>query len=619
MPASLHTSPENFRQRLLITLALTALIWIVFGQTLGHDFVGLDDPGYVYQNTLITRGLTAAGFKAAFTQPHARNWHPLTTISHMLDCQLYGLEPGGHHLTNLLLHTGAALLLFQVLVAMTQTTWRSLFVAALFAIHPLRAESVAWIAERKDVLSALLFMVALGSYVRYVRRPSTGRYLVAGVSLCLGLMAKSMLVTLPLLFLLLDYWPLGRFKGANAPRFRRIVLEKVPFFAAAAGAAMAALLTQKATVEYGSALPFYWRASNSLSAVFVYAGQMLWPSRLSVFYPYPSKPLNIVAFILLSTALISLTIGAYVLRRQRPWLLVGWLWYLISLLPVIGLVQVGLQAHADRYTYLPQIGLYLIVAWETAKMARRHRFVRSGMTAAACAAVVLLSVAASRQVATWKNTKTLWEHAVAVAPDNVLAQYSLAGVRMNEGAVDDAIIHYQQAIKFASLDAVEVGQPHVAFLHNSLGNALMTEQRTDEAISEYRAATFFKPDLADAHMNLGGALASRNCLDDAAREYKIAQMIPPEDPESHVGLGVILMREGDAIASLAQLERAVAIAPGSPSALKTLARALVSVPSPQLRDPQRGLLLAERAMRLSGNRDDDARRTAADARAELGL
>ena len=567
----------------MILIALTLGPWFVFGQTLSHDFVSYDDSGYVYQNEIISRGLTTAGLKAAFLQPHARNWHPLTTISHMVDCQLFGLEPGGHHLVSVLLHIAAALLLFEIIGRATAAPWRAALVAGLFAIHPLRAESVAWIAERKDVLSAFFFMLALGGYFWYARQPSTRRYLTACVLLGLGLMAKPMLVTLPLLFLLFDYWPLGRFGAiaADGDRTRlpisRLLLEKIPMLGLAAGSAIATLLAQRYTVGYAATtLSLYWRAGNSLCSVFIYIGQMFWPARLAVFYPYPAHPLTWWSFGLLSIALIGLTAAAFALRRSRPWILVGWFWYLITLVPVIGLVQVGLQAHADRYTYLPQIGLYLIVAWEAARVARLTQSARFVVATAAAVTLLTLARLAWLQTATWKNTETLWTHAATVNPKNVVAQYSMGSLRLENGDVDGAIFHYQQALKFASIDAVEVGQPHLGYLHNSLGNALLSKGDLNGAAEEYRCAAAVKPDFADAHSNLAVIFARRGAIDEAIKEYQIALSIPPEDAESHLALGSLLLRKGQSADAITHFDRAVALEPHSKAALAALRIAAIA-------------------------------------------
>jgi tetratricopeptide (TPR) repeat protein len=615
-------------QRVAIVVALILGTWLVFGQTLGHDFVSYDDSGYVYQNDIVSRGLTLEGLKAAFLQPHARNWHPLTTISHMIDCQIFGLEPSGHHLVNVLFHLGAVLLLFEVLTRATGVRWSAAFVAGLFAIHPLRVESVAWIAERKDVLSSFLFVLTMGAYVAYARRPSVGRYLGTCILLSLGLMAKPMLVTLPGLFLLLDYWPLGRFQSrvANsivAPvtvtrSFRRLLLEKVPMLMLALGSAVATLLAQRYTVDYAAAtLPLYWRISNSLCSVFIYIGQMFWPVNLAVFYPYPSHPVSGWLVAGLTTALMGVTVVAFLCRRSRPWIIVGWSWYLISLLPVIGLVQVGLQAHADRYTYLPQIGLAIIVAWEIALFARSRLTARYLVSAASVIALLVLGRLAWLQTRTWKNTETLWTHAAKVNPRNVVAHYSVGSIRREAGDLDGAIAHYRQALKFASVEAVEVGQPNVAYLHNSLGSALQAQGHLSEAAQEYRQATEIKPDFADAHSNLAGALVRQGETDQAITEYEIALSIPPEDAASHLALGFLLLRKNENAFALAHFDRAVALEPASTPALKALANALVTTSDPSLRNPRRGLELAQRAAQLARTPDPSALRIAATARALL--
>ena len=353
-----------FRQHALwICLFLAAITWAVFGQTLGHDFVNFDDRTYVYGNPVVTRGVTLSGVVWAFTHSHALNWHPLTTISHMVDCQLFGLKPGGHHFTNVLLHTTAVLLLFVLLREMTGKLWRSAFVAAVFAIHPLRVESVAWIAERKDVLSAVFFMLTLGAYVRYTRKRTLGRYVATSTLFAFGLMSKGMLVTVPFVLLLLDYWPLGRLKDQGS-KFsdqwsvvRGLILEKVPLFALSAASCAMTVAAHRGATGASDPFPLTWRINNAALSYVIYIRQMIWPSKLAVLYPTNSFPLweviLAIAFLLAATAL------AIALRKTRPYIFVGWFWYLGMLIPVIGLFQIGWQSHADRYTYLPQIGIYL--------------------------------------------------------------------------------------------------------------------------------------------------------------------------------------------------------------------------------------------------------------------
>jgi hypothetical protein len=343
---------------------LAAIIWLVFGQTLGHEFINFDDDAYVYENPTVAGGFTLQGIPWAFTRVHASNWHPLTWISHMLDCQLYGLNPGGHHLTSVLLHAITAIALFLILRQMTGSLWRSVFVAALFAIHPLRVESVAWVAERKDVLSGLFFVLTIGAYARYARLPrSPLRYGLVLLLFALGLMSKPMLVTLPFVLLLLDYWPLNRVRNGsenNLRTWRYLIVEKLPLFCLAAASCLATLFAQTIAIRPLTHISLPLRLGNAVIAVAVYLRQMFWPTDLVVFYPFSALDVTAVATVLSVVLLGGISTAVFVLRRHR-YLVTGWLWYLVMLGPVIGILQVGSQAHADRYTYLPQIGLYLLL------------------------------------------------------------------------------------------------------------------------------------------------------------------------------------------------------------------------------------------------------------------
>src|ERR1700736_308501 len=347
---------EAFRSRLVvgIYLCLGVLTWCVFGRTVEHNFVQYDDPGYVYENPDIAGGITTHSIVAAFTKTHARNWHPLTTVSHMLDCEWFGLDPAGHHLVNVLLHTITALLLFTALNAMTNAMWPSAFVAAVFAIHPLRVESVAWISERKDVLSGVFFMLTLIAYAAYTRKRSLGRYLTMSIFLACGLMSKPMLITTPLILLLLDYWPLKRFEGSTVSK---LLIEKVPLFALSIGSCVATLWAQNFALGSTEFLPLKWRITNALFSYFEYVRRMFWPVDLIPFYVHPEGRVEMWRFLFAVIILVAVTSITWIRRRKNPYLVVGWFWYLIMLIPIIGIVQVGLQGHADRYTYLPQIGL----------------------------------------------------------------------------------------------------------------------------------------------------------------------------------------------------------------------------------------------------------------------
>src|SRR5690242_5289458 len=377
--------------RILILAGVIALVWIVFGQTVRHDFVNYDDKTYVYGNSLVSSGLTVHGLREAFVDTNTKNWHPLTLISHMIDCQIFGLKPGGHHFTNILLHTIAVLLLFAFLQTTTQRFWCAAFVSAIFAIHPLRVESVAWIAERKDVLSGVFFFLTLIAYARYVRAASFARYLVVFIALACGLMSKPMLVTTPLVLLLLDYWPLsrgqksgvtGQKSNVSGPKSvvstsqqlngstscSHLVIEKLPLFALSLVSSVATFTIQIHSSESLEQLPFKWRIENAFVSCVTYIQQMFWPVDLAVFYPHPDDGLPFWQIALAAIFLIAATLGAFAVRKRYPPVFVGWLWYLIMLAPVIGIIEVGLQGHADRYTYLPQIGLYIAVVWLIAEI-----------------------------------------------------------------------------------------------------------------------------------------------------------------------------------------------------------------------------------------------------------
>jgi hypothetical protein len=482
---------------LAICVFLLAITWLVFGQTVRYDFVNYDDNTYVYANPTITSGLTAHGIIRAFSGKHSSNWHPLTTISHMLDCQLWGLRAGGHHLTNIVLHTIAVVLLFLVFQQMTGSIWQSAFVAAVFAIHPLRVESVAWVSERKDVLSAVFFMLTLGAYIRYVRYPSVGRYLTMSILFALGLMSKTMLVTVPFVLLLLDYWPLKRFAGRSSTK--RLILEKTPLFTLSAAAAVATLWAQEPGVTRIEQLPFISRIGNGLVTYVIYVKQMIWPAQLAVFYPHPEDTLPSWEIGLAILLLAVITAGAIALRRKHPYFITGWFWYLLMLLPVIGLIQVGSQAHADRYTYLPQIGLYLLLSWAiTDALASRLR--RRILGAAAGTAIIALAWRAHIQASYWRNGESLWMHTLAVTSQNFTAHNGLGNFLLDHGRVDEAIDQFQIAMNI---------DPSFPEAETNLSVALIEKGRSDEAIAHLQTLLKEYPNVAQVHYNLGNALLQK--------------------------------------------------------------------------------------------------------------
>ena len=533
-----------------------ALIWCVFGQTLRHEFVNFDDHAYVYENPAVRNGLTLDGLAWAFTHDHARNWHPLTTLTHMVDGQLFGLDPAGHHFTNVLLHTIASVLLFVLLRGLTNCFWPSAFVAAVFAIHPLRVESVAWIAERKDVLSALFFMLTLIAYLRHARQPSLGRYGLMSILFVLGLLSKPMLVTVPIILLLLDFWPLGRLRNDARLAF----LEKLPLLLVSAAVAVITLLVQKRGPLHIDQLPFTWRLTNALVSYVTYVWQIIWPAKLAVFYPHSNNTLPVwqIAGALVMVAGISAAVAR--LRHSRPYLFVGWFWYLIMLVPVIGIVQVGEQARADRYTYLPQIGLYVAITWLIVDLATRYQFFRRALAIAGTAIVLLFSWRAAVQAATWQNSETLWQRALAVTRDNDVAHNNLGYLLLRHGKIDEAIAHFEAALRIRSANVQSHYSLGLSLIHNNLANALVRKGQPNDAIPHYEQAVALRPDYADAHYNFGIALSQLGRNDDAIAQWEQSVSLRPDDAEAHLTLGDALARAGRRDEALREYDRGIALA-----------------------------------------------------------
>jgi Flp pilus assembly protein TadD len=558
-----------------LSLALAAITFAVFGQTLTHEFVDYDDNEYVYLNPTVARGLTLKGIAWAFSF-HASNWHPLTWLSHMLDCQLYGLHPGGHHLTNVLLHAATVIALFLVLRRMTGALWRSAFVAAVFAIHPLRVESVAWVAERKDVLSGLFFMLTIGAYVRYASRPwSAARYGLVVLLFALGLMCKPMLVTLPVALLLLDYWPLQR-----AEPVWKLVKEKLPLLALSAAACVVTLLAQTEAVQSIETVSLPLRLANTLASGMVYLGQIIYPAGLAVFYPYPYNGLPAWEVALAGTVLAGLSGVAWWQRGRRPWLWMGWLWYLVMLLPVAGIIQTGEQAHADRYTYLPQIGIYVAITWLMAEWGASWRAGRAALGSLMAAGLVVLMVCAWQQTAYWKNSETLWTHTLGCTTDNQVAHNGLGGSLLQNGKLDEAIAQYQIALE------INPGHANSGYADTqyNLGNVLLQMGRREEAVAHFQKALEIKPGDAKTHSNLGLALLQTGRTDEATVHFQKALQLEPDDPAIQ----------------------------------NNLAWVFAACPQASLRNGARAVQLAQRANDLAGGRNPVYLHTLAAAFAETG-
>ena len=614
----------------LVYLFLTVTTWLVFGQTMTYDFVNFDDHVYVYDNPSVAGGLTISGIVGAFTHPHARNWHPLTTISHMLDCQLYRLNAGGHHFTNVVLHTIAVLLLFRVLRVTTGALWRSALVAALFAIHPLHVESVAWVSERKDVLSAVLFMLTLAVYVCYARAPSIGRYFIVLMIFALGLMSKPMLVTVPFVFLLLDYWPLRRFdkverfkpgSGITSSLNQRpsfLFLEKTPLLVLSGLSCLVTIWAQNQATGLLEQLPFTRRLNNALVSYIEYVWQTFWPARLAVFYPYPNNPLSIWKVTLASVFLLTVSAMAIFLRKKRPYVLTGWFWYVGMLVPVIGIVQIGEQGHADRYTYLPHIGLFLLIVWTAADLTMAWHLRREYLWLAGTTTIAVLSYGAAVQTSFWKNSERLWDHTLSVTSDNDFAHNNLGFLYLRRGELDKAISHFETALQIRSGKSQTRYNLGTALVHVNLANALAREGRPEEAIVHYEQAVKLRPDYGDAYYNFGSVLFQQGRIDDAIAQWQKALAIQPNDAAAHTSLGNAFLQKGWPEKAIVHYQRALEIDPSEVSARNNMAWVLATSSDPSIRNGAKAVSLAAEAVEISGGKDAIFFRTLAASYSECG-
>ena len=556
------------RRDLWICAILFLATFAVYFQVWHHEFILYDDPDYVTDNLHVRGGLTPEGVAWAFTTGHAGNWFPLTWMSHMADCQIFGVDSGAHHLINVLFHALSALLLFAVLRRMTGAVWRSAFVAFLFSLHPLHVESVAWIAERKDVLSAFLWFLTIWAYLGYVKRPGRGRYLMVMVVFSLGLMAKSMVVTLPIVLLLLDLWPLQRiaFGGQPLPNGRgsvgRILLEKVPMLALSLGVAVVTYVVQRRghAVMPLDLIPLSQRLANALVSYVAYVADMLWPARLAVFYPFP---LHVPLWQPVAAGLAVLAVSILALRsiERRPYLAVGWFWYLVTLTPVIGLVQVGSQARADRYTYIPTVGLSIALAWGAAEFVRSRPRLRTAMAAAAVASCLACAALTWRQAGFWQDTISLFRHSLSVTSGNFLG-YNILGVALRDrGRLEEAITSYREALKI---------HPQFEEALVNLSRALSEQGRADEALTHVAAAAQIKPNDVEAQYNLGTELADRGRFAEAVEALQIAVRLKPDYAKAHANLGSALANLGRLDEAITQFNEALRIDPGLADVRKNL-------------------------------------------------
>jgi tetratricopeptide (TPR) repeat protein len=547
--------------RLQTLAALMAATLAAFCGVLWNDWTYTDDPYYILQNPHVRQGLTPDGMLWALGGTVGGNWHPLTAIAHMTNVSVFGLHPAGHHAVSLLLHALNAALVAWVFLEYTSAWWPSVAVAALFALHPLRVESVAWASELKDVLSGAFFLLTLLAYRRWVERPSLARQAGLLLLAALALTAKPMVVTLPIVLLLLDAWPLGRLKGHARAR----VLEKWPLFLMAAAVAVITWAVQRqagAMAPLGSVTPAH-RIGNALVSVWRYLGMTARPTRLAIFYP--DRPLAPLTIALAAAGLVAVTVLAWRRRREQLYLLVGWLWYVAMLAPVLGLVQVGQQAYADRYTYLPTLGVLVMLTWSVAELVLRRPSLRRAVVAITLVVLAALGLLTARQVSFWRDTRRLYEHALAVTPSNAMAECTLGAALLDQGDVNAAIPHLEAAVRLT---------PDFAYAQEGLGRALVAAGRPDEAIphlersrSSLRSAT--------AHDALGTAYMEVGRLDDAAREFRAALQLDPSNDQALLHLGETLGNQGHYSEAQELLARAAARAPHDADRRRELAMALL--------------------------------------------
>ncbi|HUI07108.1 MAG TPA: tetratricopeptide repeat protein [Verrucomicrobiae bacterium] len=602
------------RRDALICLCLAAATIAIYWPVRHFEFTNYDDPLYVTDNPHVQHGITLPAIAWAFTSAHFSIWMPVTWLSCMLDCQLFGLKAGPPHLVNVLFHIANAVLLFVVLNRMTTAPWRSAFVVALFAWHPLHVESVAWVAERKDVLSTFFWMLTMWAYVRHVETPDTRRstldgfYALALLFFALGLMAKPMVVTLPFVLLLVDYWPLGRTRWAQPANritpersIGYLVREKLPFLALTV---LVSAVTLWAEQRGGSVismenLPIGMRVVNAVVSYVRYLGKTFWPVGLSVHYPYQTWPLaaGCGAAAILAGGTVAILWNA----RTQPQLVTGWFWYVGTLVPVIGLVQVGTFSMADRYTYIPLIGVFAAIGWSLP----RRRSVVTG-----CALLLMLCAGLSAvQIRYWRNSETLFRHALNVTPDNPVAHEDLGKTLAEHGKLTEATAEFVAALRV---------RPNSATAHVNLANALAAQGKFSEAVAEYQAALRINPGSAEAHYNFGVALASQGKIQAALTEFATTRQLQPDHAQARYNLGALLANQGRIAEAIAEYREALRLKPGWALPLRGLAWIRATSPNPAFRNAKEAVQLAVRLGEVTRDQQADALDVLAAAYAEAG-
>ena len=569
VPPAGDVSGKTARRRALLCALLALLTLAVFHPVIGFEFIAFDDPGYVSANPVVDKGLTSAGVRWAFAAPHQANYHPLTWLSHMLDVELFGMRPGGHHLTSLLLHTAATLLLFLALEALTGAMGRSAAVAALFAVHPAHVESVAWVSERKDVLCAFFWFLSILAYAGHARRPGPGRMAAVLPAFAAGLLSKPMAVTLPAALLLLDFWPLGRLVGRDGKLRRAVLVEKVPFLALSLSFSLLTIAAQaRGAMPSLERYALATRLEKALLACGEYLAKAVWPVDLAVFYPQPLQRPPLWVFLAWGVLVATISVASFRTRRRYPYLPVGWIWFLATIFPVLGLLQAGAQFVADRYTYIPYVGLFAAAAWGAYDLLRRAGGRRAAATASvALAAAILcaLGLTARAQVGHWRDGSSLFRHAIAVTEDNSLAHLSLGISLDDSGERTGARHHYEEALRI---------NPESAIAHFNLGVLLDREGESAAAAGHYRRATELDPAFASPFLNLAELALRNGDRNGAEALLRAAVAADPGDAIARTKLGFFLAAAGRPGEAVSHLERAVDLSPADAAAHFNLGAAL---------------------------------------------
>ena len=566
----------KFRSSLLISFFLFLFTLAIYWQVTSHEYIAYDDDVYVLKNYHLHDGISLHSMLWAFRSMYGANWHPLTWISHMMDIQLYGLNPGGHHATNLIFHILNVIAVNWVFLSMTGSPWKSAMVAALFAVHPLHVEVVAQVAQRKDLLSTFFWFMAMAAYIRYVKRLNRKDYFLVVLLFAFGLMSKPMVVTLPFVFLLMDYWPLSRLDGVFDKgeserylifaRVRQLLWEKVPLFLMTMASCAITIIAQEGggAVRSLEAYPLYVRVGNAIVSYSAYISKTVWPANLSFYYPHPKiHPASVIALSYAFLTLISILVFRY--RRKYPFILVGWLWYIGTLIPVIGLVQVGAQSMADRYTYVPLIGIFIIMVWGGAVLYAKWRISKRLQAITAFFLITSYAIAAFSYAGYWSDSVVLFKKALAVTKDNETALINLGTVLQEKSEVDDAIAAYVKAIRLS---------PKNPKAHNNLGTAYMAKGNIPMALNQYRAALRFDPRYSKAHFNIAVLMEKTGKMEDAAKHYQQAISISPAYSEAYSNLGTLYLKKGRLRQALPYLKKAIELNPRDSGSLNNLAIAL---------------------------------------------